>query len=195
MFTGIIKELARVEQVVRRNGLLALGIEAKIISGQAKPSDSISVSGVCLTVTKKQGNLIFFEAIAPTLAKTNLKQLKKGDWVNLEPALAMGEKIGGHFVLGHIDAIARLIRMTKHTGFFTFEVALAPLFKKYIIENGSIALEGVSLTVKRLLARSFTVDIIPFTYDNTNLKYKKPGALLNIEFDYLLKKETIGKLS
>jgi riboflavin synthase len=188
MFTGIVKEVGRVEKIVKAGSLTKLGISSDVIYKETDPSDSISVNGACLTVTRKEKNLIFFEAIKSTLDKTSLKRLKRGDFVNLEPALGMGDKLGGHFVLGHIDTEVRLRRAIKHREFRQLEIEFPSAFKKYIVENGSIALEGISLTVKRILPRSFTVDIIPFTYENTNLKYKKIGDWLNAEFDYLLKK-------
>jgi len=193
MFTGIIKEVGAVEKISREGSLMKLGIHSLSISKDVKLSDSIAVNGVCLTVARKEKDLIFFEAIATTFNSTNLKQLKKGELVNLEPALSLGDKLGGHFVLGHVDAELKLKRAVKRNGFWELETDLPAAFRKFIAENGSIAIEGISLTVKKVLPKTFTVNIIPFTYQETNLKYKKPGSRLNIEFDYLLKKTINSK--
>jgi riboflavin synthase len=193
MFTGIIKEVGRVDEIRRTGSLIKLGIESAIISNEASPSDSIAVNGVCLTLTKKDKNILFFEAIASTLKTTNLKRLKKRDYLNLEPALKLGEKMGGHFVLGHVDSEAKLRRIVLKGSYRELEVELPSQFRKFIVENGSITIEGVSLTVKKVLPRVFTANIVPFTYDNTNLKVKKAGDWLNLEFDYLLKQKSESK--
>jgi len=187
MFTGIIKELGNVEKILRSSALTKIGVKAKAVFEEAKASDSISVDGVCLTVTDKKNNILFFDAVKSTIEKTNLKRIKLRDFVNLEPALKMGEKLGGHFVLGHTDIEAKIKRIIKKNNYWQLEINLPVNFKKYIIDNGSVSINGISLTVKKVMPRFFTVDIIPFTYENTNLKYKKVGDWVNIEFDYLLK--------
>jgi len=187
MFTGIIKELGNVEKILRNSTLTKIGVKAKAVFEEAKASDSISVDGVCLTVSDKKNDILFFDAVKPTIEKTNLKRLKLRDFVNLEPALKMGEKLGGHFVLGHIDIEDKIKRIIKKNNYWQLEINLPVNFKKYIIDNGSVSLNGISLTVKKVTPRFFTVDIIPFTYENTNLKYKKVGDWVNLEFDYLLK--------
>jgi riboflavin synthase len=145
-------------------------------------------------LTDKKNNILFFDAVKSTLDKTNLKRLKIKEVMNLEPALKLGDKLGGHFVLGHVDTEGRLKRISRKSDFWQLEVELPPAFKKYIVENGSIALNGMSLTVKKIMSNSFIVDIIPFTYENTNLKYKRVGDWLNIEFDYLLKNKVEVKV-
>lgn len=188
MFTGIVKELGKVEKIACCSSILKISISSDSIFKEAEVSDSIALNGTCLTVAAKEKNILFFEAIASTFKNTNLKTLKRGEVVNLEPALKLGDKVGGHFVLGHVDAGLKLKRAVKRSGLFEMEVDLPAAFRKFITVNGSVAIEGVSLTVKKVLPRSFTANIIPFTFENTNLKYKKPGSLLNVEFDYLLKK-------
>jgi len=187
MFTGIIKEVARVERIAKAGFLIKLAVKSIAVFKDVNLSDSISVNGVCLTLIHKKEDLLFFDAINSTLKNTNLKRLKKGDFLNLEPALNIGDKLGGHFVLGHVDAEVKLCKKVAKGNHWQLEMELPSQFRKFILENGSITIEGVSLTVKKILPRSFTVDIIPFTYNNTNLKYKKIGDWLNIEFDYLLK--------
>ena len=187
MFTGIIKELGKVEKITRASSLIKIGISSKVIFNDAKVSDSIAINGTCLTLTEKKANTLFFDAVKSTLDKTNLKRLRIKEIVNLEPALKIGEKLGGHFVLGHVDVEARLKRILRKSDFWQLEVELPPAFKKNVVENGSVALNGISLTVKKVAANFFTVDIIPFTYENTNLKHKRVGDWINVEFDYLLK--------
>jgi len=189
MFTGIVKEIGKVKKVVKSSSSIKLGIESVIVSPEAGASDSISVNGVCLTLTSKNKNLLLFDAISSTLKNTNLKRLKPGNFVNLEPALSLGEKVGGHFVLGHVDAELKVRRLIKKAGHWQLEIDLPPAFRKNVVENGSVAIEGISLTIKKVLPRIFSVDIIPFTHSSTTLKYKKIGDFLNIEFDYLLKKK------
>ena len=189
MFTGIVKEIGKVSQISITTSLVKLGISSNVILKDAKPSDSIAVNGVCLTLVGKKNNLLFFEAISSTFKNTNIKRLKKGEFVNLEPALSLGEKIGGHFVLGHVDTELKLRRVIKRPDYFELEIELPPSFRKFIVANGSVAIEGVSLTVKKILPRIFTVNIIPFTFEHTTFKYKRSGDFLNIEFDYLLKQK------
>lgn len=188
MFTGIIKEVGRVERITRASALTKLGISSKIVYQDSNISDSIACNGVCLTLTHKERGRLSFDAVKPTLDKTNLKKLKIGDFVNLETALKAQDKLGGHFVLGHIDGEVKLKKVLKKSAYWQLEIDLLLPFGKFIVENGSVALEGISLTVKKIFAHSFTVDIIPFTYENTNLKYKRIGDWLNVEFDYLLKR-------
>jgi riboflavin synthase len=187
MFTGIVKEVGRIDKITRSGSSTILGVKAGAMGIEAKLSDSVAVNGVCLTLAEKEKDILFFEAVAPTIAKTNLKDLKLSEVVNLEPALSVGDKLGGHFVLGHVDCAARIKAIINHGAFRQVEIDLPVGFKKYVIANGSIAVDGVSLTIKKVMARSFTLDIIPFTWEHTALKFRHPGYMVNLEFDYLLK--------
>ncbi|MBD3264293.1 MAG: riboflavin synthase [Candidatus Omnitrophica bacterium] len=189
MFTGIVTDVGLVDEARRCGNLLLLKISSKKLAAECEISDSVSVNGVCLTMVKKERDCISFEAIASTLKDTNLKKLKKGDYINLETALKVGDKLGGHFVLGHIDCELKILKVIPRSQFWELTIDLPSRFRKYIIENGSIAVEGISLTVKKITSRSFSVNIIPFTYNNTTLRYKKVGSSLNVEFDHLLKKK------
>lgn len=189
MFTGIVREIGKVKKIAKSGSSIKLGIESIVILREANISDSISVNGVCLTLSSKDKSTLSFDAISSTLKNTNLKRLKKGDYVNLEPALSLGEKVGGHFVLGHIDSELKLRRLIKKSGHWQLEIDLPSMFRKNILINGSIAIEGISLTIKKVLPRTFAVDLVPFTYENTTIRYKRIGNFLNIEFDYLLKKK------
>jgi riboflavin synthase len=189
MFTGIIKEIGTIRQLNRSTAPATIAIESLDLFDKVSVSDSMAVNGVCLTVVKKNRGLLYFEAVDPTLKSTNLKRLKTRDTVNLETALKTGDTLGGHFVLGHVDRELRLKRVSARGGYHNFQIELPAEYAKYTVEKGSLAVEGVSLTVKTIIAGSFTVDIIPFTFDHTTLKNKRPGDWLNIEFDYLLKKK------
>ncbi len=191
MFTGIVKEIGTVEKILRANSLIKLGVKAPLIAQTSEKSDSISVNGVCLTLIYKEKDLLFFEAVASTLKSTNTSRLKKGDRINLEPALNLGDKLGGHFVLGHVDAELKLKTAIKKRSYWQLSVDLPSAFRKYIADNGSVALEGISLTVKKVFPKMFQTHIIPFTYEHTTLKLKRPGNFLNVEFDYLLKKSKL----
>jgi len=190
MFTGIVQEIGTVKKITRSSALYSLEIHCDQVCRDANVSDSIAINGVCLTVVKKESRALGFQAIHSTIAATNLKTLVPGDRVNLEGALRVGDKLGGHFVLGHVDVAAKLRRCAKQKDSWQLEVELPYAYRQCIVANGSVALEGVSLTVKKVLPRTFTVDIIPFTFEHTNLKYKKIATSLNVEFDYLLKRNT-----
>lgn len=190
MFTGIIKEVAKVSRVIKQGSLSRLEVVSDLVFKIAQISESIAVNGACLTLTRKNKSCLCFDVAASTLSDTNIKFFKKNEPVNLEPALELGGKLGGHFVLGHIDSILKIKKISDKKGYWEIEVFFPPDKKKYIVDKGSIALDGISLTVKKILPRSFTVDVIPFTYEHTNLRYKKPGSWVNAEFDYLLKKKS-----
>ncbi|MCF7873731.1 MAG: riboflavin synthase [Candidatus Omnitrophica bacterium] len=188
MFTGIIKEVGSVLKLTKRGKISKLEIASDLVYKQTEVSDSVAINGACLTVVEKDKSKLIFDLAASTLADTNIKFFKNKEPVNLEPALEVGDKLGGHFVLGHIDSVLKIKRVTDRSGYWEFEIYLPNKNKNKIVEKGSIALDGVSLTVKKVLPTSFTLDIIPFTYNNTNLKFRKAGHWLNVEFDYLLKK-------
>lgn len=191
MFTGIIVDLGKIEKIEKKDALIKLGISSKRLAKDTIISDSIAVNGACLTVTAKDADTLFFEAIGPTLKLSNLKRLAKGDLVNLEPALKIGDKLGGHFVLGHVDGEVKLRRKVEYPDHKHLEILSLAENRKFIIKNGSITLNGVSLSIKDVLSQYFTVDIIPYTWQNTNLRFLKPGDWLNIEYDYLLKGQRI----
>jgi len=161
-----------------------IGLPAEAL---AKEGESISINGVCSTV-KKAGKILAFDYMPETLKLTNLAQLKKGDIVNLEQSLRFGDTLSGHIVLGHIDGKGKIESIQKEGNSLAFEIRIPnKAFKKFLIYKGSVAVEGISLTIAKVLKDSFTVKIIPHTLENTNLKFKKKGDLLNIEFDILAK--------
>lgn len=190
MFSGIIQEIGIVNRIARSSGVTKLAITSAKIYKDVSVSDSVSINGVCLTVTTKEKNAFCFDVMPSTLSRSNLTRLRKGDPVNCETALEVGDKLGGHFVLGHVDAQLRLRRIVKKSGCWQLEIVLPSRYRTYVIENGSIAIDGISLTVKNVYTAVFTVDVIAFTFKHTTLQYRKAGDWVNVEFDYLLKKKS-----
>jgi len=188
MFSGIIEQLGRVKNISKRGLNTLLEIDAGQVASDTKIGDSISVNGVCLTVVKKAGEVLSFEVMPQTLKLTNLGSLKIQDKVNLERSLKVGDRISGHFVLGHIDC-AGIIRSKRHmSGNLCFEVAIPQKHMTNVLPKGSIALDGISLTVADKRATTVSVYIIPHTLANTTLGFKGPSDRLNVEFDILTKR-------
>jgi riboflavin synthase len=200
MFTGLIEEVGEIIEVrasdsgtqlrpqvasTRKGSVLqiaASGIAKKVRSG-----DSIAVNGCCLTLTSRSGNRLTFDLLEETIARTNLKNLRRSDPVNLERALAAEGRLGGHFVQGHIDCVSPIVAFDKKGADFRLEVELPAEFAQYVARKGSIALNGISLTVAEVLPKSFVVWIIPHTKRHTNLDRARAGDLVNVEFDILAK--------
>lgn len=188
MFSGIIEELGELKKISRGGNIALLEIKASGILEDVRIGDSIAVNGACLTVVKKKEGILTFEAIPETLKVTNLGSLKFGDRVNLERSLKIGERVAGHFVSGHIDCSGIIRRKTSLRGNLCFEIAVPVKFMYYILPKGSIAVDGISLTVVNKRANTFSVYIIPHTLKNTTLGFKGPSEKVNIEFDILAKK-------
>ncbi|MFH1354797.1 MAG: riboflavin synthase [Candidatus Omnitrophota bacterium] len=188
MFSGIVEELGEIRAVSRRNNITLIKIKAKEIPRDSKIGDSVSVNGACLTLVEKKDDLVAFEAMPETMRITNLGFLKVGDKVNLERSLKLGDRLSGHFVLGHVDCMGAIRRKMYLSGNLCFEIAVPAQFLKYVLIKGSIAVDGISLTVTKKLSNSFNIYIIPHTLKNTTLGFKGPSDKVNIEFDILLKK-------
>lgn len=188
MFTGIIEELGEVLSISRRGNVTLLGIKASVTAKDIKIGDSISVNGACLTLTEIKSESLFFDAMPETLKITNLGALRIRDKVNLERALKMGDRISGHFVTGHIDCAGVIRRKDYINGNLSFEIAVPQKFISNIIPKGSVAVDGISLTVVSKKSSSFTVYIIPHTLKNTVLNFKGPSDKVNLEFDIFAKK-------
>jgi riboflavin synthase len=185
MFTGIIEELGEVKNISRRGRITLLEVKADKVLEGTKPGDSISVNGVCLTVTKKDCESLSFEVMPLTLEGTNLRFLGIKDKVNLERALKLGERLSGHFVTGHIDCIG-VIRLKNYlNGNLIFQIAVPDKLMKHVLDKGSVALDGISLTIASRKSNTFSVYIIPHTLKNTTLGFKGPSDKVNIEFDIL----------
>lgn len=187
MFTGIIEEVGRVVRIENYRGLRGLTVEAPRVCSGVKVPDSICVNGACLTVTKISGNRLSFEVMAQTLNSTNLKDLKVQDKVNLERALRADGRLDGHLVLGHVDGAGIIRRKAVANQNTALEIAIEKDLAKYLIPKGSIAVDGVSLTIAKLAGNVFTVYLIPHTLQNSNLGSKSASSKVNIEIDMLAK--------
>lgn len=187
MFTGLVEEIGSVVSVVADNGGTVLQIAAPTIASTVRTGDSIAVNGCCLTVTAFTDRQLTFDLLAETVARTNLRALRPNSAVNLERALAANARLGGHFVQGHVDCTAPALAFEKHGADYRLEVELPNEFAHYVALKGSIALNGISLTVADVAPASFTVWIIPHTRQHTNLQHLAAGDLLNIEFDLIAK--------
>ncbi|PZR73185.1 MAG: riboflavin synthase, partial [Chthoniobacterales bacterium] len=164
-----------------------LQIVAPRLSEEIQIGDSLAINGCCLTVAALRGDKVAFDLLEETLQRTNLKALRPNDRVNLERALAADGRLGGHFVQGHVDCPARILVFKETGADWRLEVELPPEFARYVARKGSIALNGVSLTVADVSEKSFTVWIIPHTRTQTNLHTAQPGQLVNLEFDLIAK--------
>lgn len=187
MFTGLIEEVGRVIALPASEGPKRLQIASERIATEAEIGASVAVNGCCLTVVSRQEKALTFDLLQETLGRTNLKTLARGSLVNLEHALRADGRVGGHFVQGHIDCAAQILALEERESDLRMEVALPGEFAQYAVEKGSIAIDGISLTVAKIRQNSFEVWIIPHTRSQTNLAAARPGALVNLEFDLLAK--------
>jgi riboflavin synthase len=185
MFTGIIEEIGKIEEISKHGHNLKLRVKAPKILTDLKVGDSININGACQTVIATNGDSFTVEAVEETLQKTNLGELKRNDGVNLERALRLSDRLGGHLVTGHIDCVGEIKSITKREGSFLYEFQLSEKYLAYLVEKGSVAVDGISLTVVEVKEYSFTVAIIPFTLENTTLGTKTVGDLVNIETDLI----------
>lgn len=187
MFSGIVEGTGKIVRLIRGADSARLTIDAGEISEGVSVSDSVSISGVCLTVVQKAGTLLSFDAIPETLHRSSLKAVNEGDYVNVERSLAVGDRIGGHFVQGHVDGTGVLRKVTPVDNALILEIEIPDDLLRYMVPKGSVSLDGISLTIVDLLPDAFTVWIIPHTMEITTLKYRKIGDPLNIEVDMIAK--------
>ena len=185
MFTGIIEGLGKVVRLTMKGADAVLEVEAAIDLQEVSLGDSIAVNGACLTVTSKTARTFTVDVSAESLSKTTLKTMQAGHKVNLEKSLRVGGFLGGHFVLGHVDGIGRILSKTEKSGSIIFAVEATEPLSRYIVEKGSVAIDGISLTVNKLEKGRFYVNIIPHTADHTTLVGKKEADFVNIETDIL----------
>jgi len=185
MFTGIVVEMGEVATLERRGGIVKLFLNSREVVRDAKIGDSISISGVCLTVVEIKDATMRFDLSDETMRITNLGLLKSGDRVNLEPSLKPDSKLGGHFVLGHVDGVGRIRSKTKMGDVFRVEIEIPENLLDSLVEKGSVAVDGISLTVVDILKNSFTIIIIPYTANLTTMGWKCSGDTVNIEVDII----------
>ena len=187
MFTGLIEEVGSVIAVSADKGGAQLRIAASRMAEKIRRGDSLAVNGCCLTVSSQSGNQLIFDLLDETFDRTNLKALRRESPVNLERALAADGRLGGHFVQGHIDCTSRILDFEESARDHRLEIDLPAGFAHYIVNKGSIAVDGMSLTVAEVLPKSFVVWIIPHTKRHTNLDRAEVGDFVNLEFDILAK--------
>ena len=187
MFTGLVEETGVLHALDRSAAGARLTLRAPLVSSDAKIGDSIALNGCCLTVVAREGDALAFDLLGETLARTNLGALETGASVNLERALAANARLGGHFVQGHIDGTAEVLSLEAHGSDHRLEIALPAEFAHLVVCKGSIAVDGISLTVAEVRDASFVVWIIPHTLVQTNLRTRRAGERVNLEFDLLAK--------
>lgn len=188
MFTGLVEELGEVQSRQQSSSGAVLTIKGNLVRKDLKPGDSVAVNGICLTVSRLGGAGEFYADIMPeTLRRTNLHELRQGSKVNLERALRAGDRLGGHFVSGHIDGTGEIISCRREGNAEIYHFAAPPQVLRYLVEKGSVAVDGISLTVVTVEETSFSVSLIPHTAALTTLGYKKPGDRVNLEADMLAK--------
>ncbi len=185
MFTGIIQEIGLVKSIARKAGNSAISIQSDKLGDKLDIGSSIAVNGICLTVTELFEKKIMVEAIEETLSRTNLGQLHTGSPVNLETPLRPDDMLHGHLVQGHIDCTGIISRISPSGGSTIFTIDYPGEYEKFTIEKGSIAVDGISLTIVEPSDSRFSVALIPHTMENTNLKYRRPGETVNLEFDMI----------
>jgi riboflavin synthase len=185
MFTGLILEMGEITSVKRRSGGAVLSLKSKETAETAVIGDSIAVNGVCLTVVVKKRDELSFDLSDETLRSTNLGGLDTGDAVNLESSLRPDSRIGGHFVTGHVDGAGKIRSKVNAGEMLKFEIEAPAQVIKFLVRKGSVAVDGISLTVVDILKDGFTLVIIPHTAKLTTLGFKSPGDTVNIEVDIL----------
>jgi riboflavin synthase len=185
MFTGIIEKLGRVVTTEIRDRGGSIRIDGGWNLTEMRPGDSICVNGACLTVSCLDGTAFVADVSAETLCRTNLGDLRPGELVNLERALRLSDRLGGHLVTGHVDGTGSLYETRREGESYRFEFEVCEDISRTLVEKGSVAVDGISLTVSRLTPRFFHVDVIPYTLERTTLKLKKHGDLVNIETDII----------
>ena len=185
MFTGIVEEIGQVESIQRGKQSAILTIRAKTVLEGTKIGDSIAVNGACLTVTSLLSDRFSADVMHETLNRSSLAGLRRGGTVNLERAMAANGRFGGHIVAGHIDGTGRITQVKKDDNAVWYTIQASPQILRYIVEKGSIAVDGISLTVARVDTDSFAISAIPHTVAQTVLRDRKEGDLVNLENDII----------
>lgn len=187
MFTGIVEELGSVVSIHDQTDAVRLTIAGPLVTSDASLGDSIAVSGCCLTVAELDGETFTADVMAETLSKTTLGEFAAGTPVNLERAVTMATRLGGHLVQGHVDGVGEILRRTPGDHWEVVEISLAEGLGRYVVAKGSITVDGVSLTVVHAGTDRFSVSLIPETLARTTLGTKRPGEPVNLEVDVIAK--------
>jgi riboflavin synthase len=185
LFTGLIEAVGTVEKIERRTGMYALSFTSSFGPDPLRLGESIAVNGACLTVVETTSKGFSAECSPETLAKTTLGDLKQRDEVNLERSLRLSDRLGGHLVTGHVDGVGKIEKKTRHADSLHVEISLPRELLRNVVVKGSVAVDGVSLTVNALSDRCFSVTIIPYTASHTTLVSKRAGSRVNIETDLI----------
>ena len=192
MFTGIIQSTAKLKKIISKNNNYTYVLESNLKLDKKDIGTSISIDGVCLTlvsykkISKKKNN-IFFNISPETLKISSLEKKNVGTILNLEKSLKFGDEIAGHFLQGHVDDTGKILFVKKNKNSWIFWIATRAKFQKYLINKGSIAINGVSLTINEIKKNKIRVDIIPHTFNKTNFKFLKKNIIVNLEYDLLMK--------
>ncbi|MDC1068601.1 riboflavin synthase [Candidatus Kapabacteria bacterium] len=185
MFTGLVEEIGKIKNIKAIGAARRFNITAKKVLTDAKIDDSICVNGCCLTVVESDSNSFSADVIEESIRKTNLGTLKIGDVINLERSLLPTQRLGGHIMQGHVDTVGKVVSIKPESSGKLVTISFDGKYRKYIVPVGSIAINGISLTVAKVESNTFTVAIIPHTWENTSLKIIHPGDSINLEFDVL----------
>jgi riboflavin synthase len=195
MFTGIITEIGTVKSLSAKNGVWRIEIECKKTASGIRTGDSVAVNGVCLSAVSESKTLCF-DVVRNTFVNTDLKRLRPGDKVNLENAMKLGDNISGHLVSGHVDGERRIKKNLRTRSGWEIDIETLPGDEKYIILKGSVAIDGISLTIAEVKRGAFRIFLIPHTLGNTTLQYRRAGDHVNVEYDMMGKysqKKALGK--
>lgn len=185
MFTGLIEKIGKVAGIERRGASAALLVEVPFPPAEVNLGDSIAVNGVCLTVVEKKGGTFAFDVSPETVERTAFRRLESGSSVNLERALRLSDRLGGHIVTGHVDCVAVVTERRHESGNIVFNFRIPREFARYMAGKGSVAIDGISLTVNTVTDDGFTVNVIPHTAAQTTLQAKRVGDEVNIETDII----------
>ena len=185
MFTGIIEELGQIQEIHSKSNGMEFTIIAKFVMDDMKTGDSISINGVCLTVARIKEDHFSFDLVPETLCQSNLGELSKGDYVNLERAMKASDRLGGHILQGHVETLGVILEKRKQSDNAILSVGLDPEWMRFCIPKGSIALDGISLTIANIEANIIEIALIPYTLKNTTLGIKSKSDTLNIEMDII----------
>jgi riboflavin synthase len=187
VFTGIVRELGCVESLNGKSAGLRLRVAAPVTASSTAAGDSVAVNGVCLTAVQVEGGVLAFDAVPETLSRSSLSRLVEGGLVNLEPAVRAGEPLGGHIVQGHVDGVGRVLRLEPEGEGARLTVEAPRELLRYVVDKGSITVEGVSLTIAALELDSLEIALVPHTLRATTLGSLAPGDEVNLEVDVLAK--------
>lgn len=185
MFTGIVEEIGKIQNVKKNIKSSVLTIEGNKIFEDIHIGDSISVNGVCLTVTTFSNNAFTADVMNETISRSSLGQLRNGSYVNLERAMPANGRFGGHIISGHIDGVGKIIKIEKDDNAIWYTISVERNLMKYIVEKGSIAVDGISLTIAKVTVNDFSISIIPHTSQETILSHRSVGDIVNIENDVI----------